>query len=572
MPSPSQPIWVVRQSSATAFSNAGNLPSTLCSLLAARGIEQEGLNAFLYPRLSHLSDPFLLPDMQKAVNRILQAIDRDEEICIYGDYDVDGISSVAILYNLLRRYRAKISTFIPRRSSEGYGLNTQALKRCMKQTPSPKLLICVDCATTSLEEISHLKQRHIDTIVVDHHEPSPQGLPDCIALVNPKCPQKNQEAPHDFSYLCAAGVVFKLAHALLKSRQLEGYDLKDSLDLAAMATIADIVPLQKENRILVRHGLQRMPHTKKQGLAALMRLCHLSDPISSSDIGYRIGPRINAAGRMDHPEDALNTLLCSLPHKAHTLAHTLNAHNVKRQEQESAIFQEALAMILENHWENAPAFVLGSPRWHPGIVGIVASRIMQRFHRPTFVIAINKAGIGKGSGRSIPGISLVEAIHANKSILEAGGGHAMAAGINIQEERIPHFRKALAHFVSQNIKKEHLISRIHIDAEIPLEILDLDFLKSYELLEPFGPTNPQPLFMASNIYLTQAPTPVKKKHLQLHIRQNDCWQEAFFFNAAQRMLPPPPWDIVFRIGRNTFQGRHRLQITIQDLRAHTPFS
>jgi len=541
------------------------LPPILVKMMLQRGVTPEEMETFLHPKLRTLQDPFLLPDIDLAVERIFQAIDNKEEICVYGDYDVDGITSVTLMSDILTAYGASVRTFIPRRGPEGYGLNEAALKRCKSEGTQPSLLITVDCGTASIQEIATLKSEGVDVIVVDHHEMPPAGKPNCVAVVNPKC---KEDGTCEFEYLCAAGVVFKLAHALLKTRKIENFDLKNHLHLVAMATVADIVPLVKENRLLVRHGLRLMENTTNPGLRALMDIAQVKGPLTSADVGFRIGPRINAAGRMDCPEDALATLRAITQKDAEALAKKLDFHNRERQRQERRINEEALKRIETECDPDCPVIVLGSRDWHPGVVGIVASRMMRQFHKPTFIIAIDENGLGKGSGRSIGGVSLMDAINANRDLLEAGGGHAMAAGISVSEDKIDSFRDGFAKYVLENVSEQDRLPRLHLDVEINFSELSLDFLDSYELLQPFGSANPEPYFMTREVYLTEPPRELKNHHLKLSMKQKECWQSAMFFNAGERELPPQPWDIAFTISRNVYRERTSLQIVIQDVRAH----
>ena len=544
-----------------------SMPEVLVRMLLQRGVPTSDMDAYLHPRLKLLQDPFMLPDMELAVTRILGAVDDGQEVCVYGDYDVDGITSVTLLSTVLRAYGLQVRSFIPKRGPEGYGLNEAALQRCMSEGNKPDLLITVDCGTASLDEIADLKSDGIDVIVVDHHEMSPDGRPDCEAVINPKCAQGTS---HPFDYLCAAGVVFKLAHALLKTRAVAGFDLKDYLDLVAMATISDIVPLVEENRLLVRHGLKRMSQSRNLGITALMEVAQVKGPLTSADVGFRIGPRINAAGRMDKPEDALAMLTTQDATEAQNLAETLDSHNRARQAEELRIHKEAVHCLEAECDPSDPVIVLGSRDWHPGVVGIVASRMMRRFHKPAFIIAIDEHGIGKGSGRSIQGISLMDAINANRDLLVAGGGHAMAAGISVKEGDIVKFREAFASYVKEHISKDDLSPRLHIDTEISLGELSLEFLSSYELLQPFGSANPEPLFMSSGVQLTDPPRELKNHHLKLSMQQDGQRQEAMFFGGGQHELPSwqEPWDIAYTINRNTFRGRTSLQLIIQDVRPH----
>lgn len=535
------------------------MPEILGRLLAQRGIQRDAVEQFLRPRLSELTDPFEIPEIDIAVERVLHAVDQKERVCVYGDYDVDGVSSVAVLCKTLEAYGLEPCSFIPRRSSEGYGLSERGLERCLNDCGKPDLIISVDCGTVSNKAIAMLNGKGIDTVVVDHHEMGPDGRPDCVALVNPKATGDSR------GYLCAAGVVFKLAHALLKQRPLEKFDLKSVLDLVAVATISDIVPLVEENRLIVRHGLRKLENSVRPGLRALLKLAGTEGRLTSSDIGFRIGPRLNAAGRMDRPEQALAILMTECSNEALDLADELENFNRKRQQLEQEIFAEAMAMLEDSSDE--PVIVVGSRSWHAGVVGIVASRLMRMYHKPAFVISIDKNGIGKGSGRSIPGISLVEAIGSCRDHLIAGGGHHMAAGLSIHEDSINVFREGFVKFVSKTCGEKDLEAKVYVDAEVELSELSLDFLASYELLQPFGSSNPQPIFMSSDVWLTEPPRRLKNNHLRLFLRQGFDERDAIFFGGGANELPDPPWDIAFTVERNVFRGRVSVQISIQNVRA-----
>lgn len=555
--------WILRKVLDQAEEGEYSISSDLIlqRLLSLRGIHgEENQQQFLNPRLSQLSSPFEMPDMEKAVERIFEAADQGQHVCIYGDYDVDGITSITLMYQILKAYGIEADWFIPHRSNEGYGLSEKALERCFEENGKPDLLITVDCGTASAKEINRLSEEGVGVIVIDHHEPGIHGRPKCVAIVNPKCGEI-------FTYLCAAGVVFKVAHALLKRRPLESIDLRQFTDLVALATVSDIVPLIDENRILVRYGLRQLMKTNNYGLQALVGLAGLTEPPTSLDVGFRIGPRINAAGRMDHPEDALYTLLASSLDEAKSLAETLDVYNTRRQQYEKEIFQEALDMIESNYdMVSDPVIVVGSRNWHPGVVGIVASRLMRQYYKPTFVISFDSDGVGKGSGRSINGVSLVEAITACREHLITGGGHDMAAGLSISEDSIDQFREQFGVFVQNSTSEDQRRQHLQVDADVEFGLLTLDFLESYEKLQPFGSCNPQPLFMSRNVNLTEAPRRLKNSHLKLFLRQGFVERDAIFFGGGDRTLPDPPWDIAFTVNRNTFRGRTSLQIVIQDVR------
>ena len=560
--------WMLKDSPETAITDHAGVPAILLHLLAQRGVQDsDDIDYFLNPKLQNLSDPYDLPNMKAAVERIFQAVDEDQRILIYGDYDVDGVTSVTLMLRVLSAYGLNASYFIPKRGEEGYGLSELAIERMLEiENNNPEkggvdLVITVDCGTASLHEIEILNQKEIDVIVVDHHEMSEEGSPDCVAVVNPKLGD-------DHHYLCAAGVVFKLAHALLKERMIENFDLKECLDLVAVATISDIVPLVSENRLLVRHGLRKLPQTSNYGLKALQQIADLKGQITSMDVGFRIGPRLNAAGRMDQPDQALNLLMADSVDEAKELGAMLNDFNIERQQFEKRIRDEAMAMLLEKFDPvNDPVIVLGSRDWHPGVVGIVASRLMRTYYKPTFIIAIDEHGVGKGSGRSVEGVSLVGAIRACDEHLITGGGHDMAAGLSIDESKLDAFREDFGKYVLETTSSAERAPRIYVDAEIDFEQLSLEFLDSYDLLQPFGSKNPQPLFMSKQVWLTEAPRRLKNQHLKLFMRQGVVEHDAIFFGGGERDLPDPPWDVAFTIDRNTFRGVTSLQVVIRDIRA-----
>ncbi len=543
----------------------GALPPLVRRLLAQRGISgREMAEKYLRPRLQHLGDPFELNDLELAVDRILQAVDTQQQVCIYGDYDVDGVSSVALLNEVLMAYGLQAHCFIPVRTKEGYGLSKEGIERAISGCARrPDLIITVDCGSSSVEEIRMLQEQSIDVVVIDHHEGGTQGRPPAVAVVNAK-----MQPDCELTYLCSAGVVFKLAHGLLKKRRLADFDLRQYLDVVAIATVADIVPLVAENRLLTRYGLRVLEQGSNLGLQALNDIVGMKRSPNSSHVSFRLGPRINAAGRMDCPQDALELLMTHDANRAQFLAQRLDQYNQARQQEEGKIRQQAI-QILEANFDPKRdlVVVLGSRQWHPGVVGIVASLIMRRYYRPTFIISLDENGVGKGSGRSIPGVSLVKAIHACADTIISGGGHDMAAGLMVAEDRIDDFREAFNEYVRNNSSREALKPVLMIDAEVDFPELTLDLLDSYELLEPFGNSNPQPVFMTRGVMLNSPPTHLQGNHLRLRLRQGNHEREAMYFNGGGRTLPDPPWDISFTIDRNTWRGRSSLSISIQDVRS-----
>lgn len=537
----------------------------IAELLRRKGFTcGEEVNAFLQPRLGSLSDPFLLPKMAAATARILQAIDRGERIVLFGDYDVDGVTSLALLAGLLRSYGAAPELFLPLRMEEGYGLSPESIERCCEQH-KPRLLIAVDCGTSSVSEIAALKSHGIDVIVLDHHEPK-SALPDCVAIVNPKA-----EANCAFEYLCSVGIVFKLCHALLKTRPAPGFDLKANLDLVALGTVADIVPLHRENRILVQRGMVEIARSKRPGIRKLMEIAAVRSPIGAEDIGFRLGPRLNAAGRLSTAEKALRLLLTDDEAEAGELAALLDAQNRERQGVERKICTEAEEeMGKQFDPVRDAAIVLGSREWHPGVLGIVASRLARKYHRPTILVGFDPSGLGKGSGRSIEGLSLVEALGRCESHLVKFGGHEMAAGLAIREENLPGFADAFRAAAREMLTDETLQPRLHLDHELSFSQLNHDLLQWHRALEPFGNGNLQPMFFAREVEPTIAPQVLKEKHLVLRLRQKNHFQRAIFFDGASAPLPQTPWDMAFRLSADEYEGETRLQIQVEALRTAAP--
>lgn len=533
-------------------------------LLCQRGFTAtDDLERFLFPRLRDLADPFLLPQMDEAVARILAAADQRETVVLYGDYDVDGVTSLMLLKTILAAYGIEATPFLPHRIGEGYGISHEGLTRCLAEC-DPDLLIAVDCGTSSADEIRWLREQAIDVIVVDHHECPPEARPECVALVNPKAYDER-----GFDYLCSVGLVFKLGHALLKRRPVEGFDLRETMDVVAIGTVADIVPLVDENRLLVRRGLQQLERTTRPGLRELKRVASVNGRIGAADVGFRLGPRLNASGRVDTAQSSLDLLLTTCPDEARQLAENLDLRNRERQALERKALREAEAAL---HGDFAPdrdaCIVLGSEEWHPGVVGIVASRLMRAYHRPTFVVAFDESGLGKGSGRSVPGLSLIEAIHACRGCLVNGGGHEMAAGISVERGRFEEFRALFRDVIAEMASGSDVLRpRLRIDAVALLDDLTLEMLDSYELLQPFGNANPEPLFMSAGVVPAGEPRVLRDRHLKLRLRQGTAVRDAIYFGGGDAVLPPPPWDVAYHVHRNFYRGQESVQITIQALRA-----
>ena len=524
----------------------------IARLLLRKGFRcAEDVENFLRPRLSSLSDPFLLPQIHAAVSRILAVLDRRERIVLFGDYDVDGVTSLALLNEMLRAYGGTPELFFPLRREEGYGLSRESVERCLERH-RPQLLIAVDCGTSSVNEVADLTRRGVDVIVLDHHEPKSE-LPDCLAIVNPKLAKCGME------YLSSVGIVFKLCHALLKTRPLPGFDLKSKLDLVALGTVADIVPLHGENRVMVQRGALEIARTRRIGLRKLMEVAGVRPPILPDDIGYRLGPRLNAAGRLSTAEKSLQLLLTHDESEAAALATKLDQQNRERQEVETQIFLAATEKI-DGEFDPArdAAIVVSASGWHPGVLGIVTSRIVRKYHRPAIVIGFDDNGIGKGSLRSIEGLNLVEALNRCAGSLDKYGGHEMAAGMSLREENFDRFAKAFRNAARELLSDEALQPCLRLDHELAFTEIDVEFLRWHEMLQPFGNGNPQPLFLAREVEPVAPPRVMNEKHLLFRLRQGSRHRRAVYFNVAVSELPPAPWDVAFRIRADEYAGGETL--------------
>lgn len=558
------PRWLLKPAppAAAGLAERLGLHPLVANLIALRGFEDDdGAKEFLQPRLASLSDPFDLPEMTPAVERLLQALDRKEKVSLYGDYDVDGVTSMALLHLTLKAYGLDSSLFLPHRMEEGYGMSRDGLARCFEEHGTPDLLMALDCGTTSLAEADWLKEQGVDCIIVDHHELAQAGRPKCVALVNPQLGETHH-------HLCTVGLVFKVAHALMKTRRLPGFDLKDYLDLVTLGTVADLVPLIGENRSIVRRGLEAIAQTKRAGLQALKEVAGVDGFVQTHHLGYRLGPRLNAAGRLDTALTALHLILATDLEEAREYASLLDAHNRERQDVETRVMNEALDMVAQmGSLDAVHGIVIGSRAWHPGVIGIVASRISRLCHRPTILIAIDENGIGKGSGRSIRGLSLVDAMNECRSLLLNGGGHAMAAGLSIEEKNIDAFRIAFGDVVQRALTDEDRRPVLELDAELSLREMSSGFLDQYRQLEPFGQRNHEPFFLCRNVSPRLPGRVLKEKHLRVGLFQNGISMDAMYFNAPFETLPPPPWDVALRIQRNSYRGNEQWQLLIEGVRA-----
>lgn len=498
-------------------------------IMFRRGIDtQDKLGHFLYDTLSDLADPFLMKGMNEAVTRIQQAIDQKEKIVIYGDYDVDGITSTAILVRYLKREKAAVDFYIPVREEEGYGLNQNAIEKLAEEGNT--LLITVDCGISSADLVKTAPAA-IDIIITDHHQP-PDIIPSCVAVVNPH--QKDCHYP--YKELAGCGVAFTLCRALYMRKYKKNYT--DDVELAALGTIADVVSLTGENRVLVRKGMERFLSTPIKGLFALLRTTGIVNEdtkefLHADQISFGLAPRLNAAGRITHAKYGVQLLITESGVEAEQLAQKLCDTNIERQKIEREIYEEALNRITELHIENDKVLVIDGKNWHPGVIGIVASRILELYHRPVLVLTIRN-GVGKGSCRSIPAFNMYEALGVQADLLIQYGGHKMAAGFSIDEDKISLFRKKINMYAEEILTPGDYIPVLELEETIPLDEITLDFIRSLNLLEPYGCDNPKPLFSIQNAFVeTARRIGNDNRHFKCQVMQNNTPVEAIFWNAGE---------------------------------------
>lgn len=539
-----------------------DLPLPLAGVLVSRGqASPEQARRFLNPRIEDLFDPYDWSDMNPAVERILRAVKTHERIVVFGDYDADGVTATALLLRLLRRLGAEVHPFLPLRLEEGYGLGPDALRRCL-DTLHPALVITVDCGTGAVAAVRTAAQAGVEIVVTDHHDSAGEIAP-ALAVINPKL-----ESREETQNLSGVGVAFKLAWALAERAGLDRQEVFRYLDLVATGTIADVVPLTGENRILVRHGLEQLNRKPLTGLQALAEVGGIDREIEEYHLGFVLGPRLNAAGRLDDAQVALDLLMTDDPAGARSLAKQLDRSNRERQAIEATILEEAIREIEADYDEKRDlGLVLASPRWHAGVIGIVASRIASRYRRPTILIAVEESGVGRGSGRSIEGFNLVEHLAACRNHLIRFGGHAMAAGLEIEAPSLPAFRAAFNQRVAVTLGPDQLRPVQNIDAWIELADADARLYQGLKHLRPFGFGNPRPVWAARRVRVLGQPRILKEKHLKMLVAAGGAQRQAIGFGLADQPLPEGPLDLAFTLELNTWMDRETLQLNVQDLRA-----
>ncbi len=541
-----------------ALAQAAGIPPLAAHLLLLRGIETpDQVRDFLRPTLAHLTDPMLLTDMDRAVARLQQARDRQEKVLIFGDYDVDGVTGTAILIHGFRRFGLEqVSYGMPRRLSEGYGLNPNHVDAA--QADGVALIVTVDNGISAHAAARRARELGIDLIVTDHHAIE-QGLPIAVATLNPK----RQEPDYPGYWLSGAGVAFKLSTALNGT--------PNDLDIAAVGTVADIVPLRGENRAIVALGLRHMARHQRNGLAKLARQSGFELPeVNADKIGYHLGPRINAAGRLDDGLTALKLLLSECPNEATEMARGLNLANEERRAIEKAIYEEALAELDACFEARRRSIVLARRGWHPGVVGIVASRIESRYHRPVIIVAVDDTGVGRGSARSGSGFDLVGALTVCGGHLEKFGGHQAAAGMTIREENLPAFITDFEAEALRQLGPNEIIPELRVDALAAFSQINADLLNALDMLEPIGQGNPAPVFCSLGVEpVPQSLKLLKDRHAKLLLRQDEAVFPAIGFGMAERFHVGDcrgPLDIAFTPQFNQWRGDTSIQLVLKDIR------
>ncbi len=532
----------------------------LAIILVNRGItDEEKIRQFLNPTREDFYNPYLMKDMEIAVDRIIKAINNKEKVIIYGDYDVDGITSIAVLKKFLKDLGLEASYYIPNRLNEGYGLNKKAIEKIVNDGYS--LMLTVDCGISGIEEIEYANSLGLETIVTDHHEPG-EVIPKALAVVD----NKRKDSTYPFRELAGVGVAFKVCQAIGMKLGLKEETYLKYLDIVCVGTISDIVPLIDENRVITKLGMLLVKQTKNMGLKSIINSSGYSK-IDSNAISFGIAPRINACGRMGKAEEALELLLSTDIYKVNELTKKLNEHNKERQEIEKEIFESALEKIEKNHLDENRTIVVGGAGWHHGVIGIVSSKITDMYFKPSILLSFEEDGIGTGSGRSTPGFDLYDSLMKCQSSIEKFGGHSMAVGVTIKKEKLEEFIKKFEEIAKEE-KIEEIIPILNIDAKIDLNSVDKEMIESLKELEPFGEGNKMPIFAFKNMRIDSIRALSEGKHLKLTLKENNRIINAIGFNMGELVDDyriDDKIDIAGVLEINTFNGTDNLQINIKDV-------
>jgi single-stranded-DNA-specific exonuclease len=549
---------------AKALSAELNIDPIIGSILIQRGIETfEGARAFFRPSLESLHDPFLMKDMDLAVNRLSQALAHQEKILIYGDYDVDGTTAVSVMYLFLKKFTQNIEFYIPDRYTEGYGISEKGINHAA--STGCHLVIALDCGIRANKMASLAKKLNVDLIICDHHIPGPE-LPDALAILDPK----RSDCPYPFKELSGCGVGFKLLQGFCLQNTIDLSILYQYLDLVAVSIGSDIVPIIGENRILAYFGMRKLNQDPNLSLASLIKIAGIKSPISISDVVFYIGPRINAAGRMRHASESVQLLICQDPEQLESFSNGLNQVNNQRKDVDQSITESALQMIQETIADQAKSTVLFDPNWHKGIVGIVASRCIEKYYRPTIILTESN-GVATGSARSVDGFDVHQAIGQCADLLIQYGGHAHAAGMSLALTNVPHFQEKFEQVVASTIDLESQTPKLMVDSIVALSFINFKNFNILTQMEPFGPANMQPVFITENVRLAKPPTLIKEKHLKIEIghSSSEVKFDAIGFGFGDQFAAigaVETFQIAYHISLNDFRGNKRLQLIIKDIK------
>ena len=553
-------IYNVDEESVDNLSNKYRINKLLATILNNRGIvTEEKIRLFLNPTRNDFHNPFLIKDMEKAVDRIIKAIENKERITIYGDYDVDGITSITVLKSFLQERGLEIAQYIPNRLTEGYGLNIEAVEKIKNR--GCDLMITVDCGISAIKEIDYANQLGIETIVTDHHEPG-QELPKAMAVID----NKRKDSTYPFRELAGVGVVFKVIQAISIKLGLKEEEYLKYLDIVCIGTISDIVPLVDENRVIAKLGLLLIKQTRNIGLRAIINMSGYK-VIDSNSISFGIAPRINACGRMGKAEDALELFLSKNINEVCQLAQKLNEYNKERQETEKAIYENAVEAIERENLQKNSAIIVGGHNWHHGVIGIVSSKITEMYFKPSILLSFEDDGIGTGSGRSIPGFDLHEALSKCNNSIEKFGGHSMAIGMTIKKDKFEDFKKQFEQ-IAEEADINDIIPIIKIDAKINFENINKEMVDSLKELEPYGEGNKMPIFAFKNLKIDSIRSLSDGKHLKLTLKEGNTVINAIGFNMGHFINEYRIGDKVDVAGVleiNHFNGVESVQINLKDI-------
>ena len=553
-------IYEVDEEKVEEISSKYHVNKLLATILANRNIvSEEEIRLFLNPTRNDFHDPYLITDMEKAINRIVQAIEKQEKVTIYGDYDVDGITSITVLKSFLKDRGLEVSQYIPNRLNEGYGLNKNAIDKI--HSDGCELMITVDCGISAIEEIEYANSLGIETIVTDHHEPGNE-LPNALAVID----NKRKDSTYPFRELAGVGVVFKVIQALGIKLGLKEEEYLKYLDIVCIGTISDIVPLVDENRVIAKLGLLLIKQTKNIGLRSIIQSSGYTK-IDSNSISFGIAPRINACGRMGKAEDALQLFLSKNINEVSQLTNKLNEYNRLRQDTEKKIFESAIKQIEEEHLTENATITVGGHNWHHGVIGIVSSKITEMYFKPSILLSFEEDGIGTGSGRSIPGFDLHEALSKCTDTIEKFGGHSMAIGITIKKEKFEAFKKEFEE-IAKEANIEEIVPIINIDAKIDFSSINKEMVESLKELEPFGEGNKMPVFAFKNLKIDSIRALSEGKHLKLTLKEGNTVVNAIGFNMGALVEDyriGDKIDVVGVLEVNTFNGVDTLQINMKDI-------